>query len=110
MSFELVALFRQTARNVQGFVSAAAEVILLSMSSPIDDVHDTSVNTDTDDETTVDDQARQVYYAMPLDLFEVLHIPFVNPNDLAKRGVQVSFRLVSFGFEHFNKGHVLTLL
>ena len=95
MSFELAALFRQTAQNVQGFVSAAAEVILLSLSSPIDDVHETSADTDADDETTVDSQGRQVYYAMPLEFFEGLHIPIVNLNELAKQGVQVSFSFVS---------------
>ena len=95
MSFELAALFLQTAQNVQEFVSAAAEVILLSLSSPIDDVHETSADTDADDETTVDSQGRQVYYAMPLEFFEGLHIPIVNLNELAKQGVQVSFSFVS---------------
>ena len=94
MSLQLAALCCQTAKNVQEFVFAAAETILLSLSGPIDDVVDNGI--DQDDETTTRDQVRQVYYAMPLEFFERIRIPIENLNELAKRGVQVNIFILFF--------------
>ena len=94
MSLQLAALCCQTAKNVQEFVFAAVETILLSLSSPIDDVVDNGI--DQDDEATTRDQVRQVYYAMPLKFFERLRIPIESPNGLTKQGVQVSIFVLFF--------------